>query len=55
MYKLVSEYGNEVVYTDDEIKKELLLDRGFVVDNVSKAPEIKVKNNGGSKKCKKKK
>ena len=52
MYKLISEYGNEVVYTEDERKATRLLSLGFrVVDDVPNAPKQtrKVRSNKNGK------
>lgn len=31
-YRLVNEYGNRVEYTNSEVEKNILLDRGFHID-----------------------
>lgn len=44
-YRLVSEYGNRVIYTDNEKEKNQLLERGFYIQNPdvskTKAPTTK--------------
>ena len=45
MYKLVSEYGNEIAYADDEIKRDRLIDLGFKV--VADKPETDKKRTAG--------
>lgn len=32
MYRLISQYGNRIVYTNDERRKQQLLDKGFKID-----------------------
>lgn len=40
MHKLISKYGNEVVYTEDQRKMDRLITWGFrMVDNVSSTPK----------------
>ena len=50
MYRLVSEYGNEVVYTADENKKNQLLDKGFHIDSRDAEPAVKTEKKARTKK-----
>ena len=52
-YKLVSKYGNEVVYTDSEREKNNLLEKGFHIDEEIK-PKEKIKTEEKKPKTKKK-
>lgn len=38
-YRLLSEWGNRVVYTNDEREKNSLLDKGFHIDEEWQKPE----------------
>ena len=41
-YRLVSEYGNCVMYTENEREKNTLLERGFHIDEKFNKPKRKV-------------
>lgn len=41
-YRLLSQYGNRVEYTDSEVEKNILINRGFHIDeNWQKSAENK--------------
>ncbi len=50
MYRLVSEYGNEVVYTTNENTKNQLLKEGFHIDSETAAPAVKTEKKARTKK-----
>ena len=50
MYKLISEYGNEIAFAEDDIKRDRLIDLGFKV--VEEQPETEKKRTAGKKKKK---
>lgn len=42
-YRLLNQYGNRVEYTDSEVEKNILINRGFHIDeNWQKPAESKV-------------
>lgn len=45
MYKLISEYGNEIAFAEDDIKRDRLIDLGFKV--VDEQPETEKKRTAG--------
>ena len=45
MYKLISEYGNEIAFAEDDIKRDRLIDLGFKV--VEEQPETEKKRTAG--------
>lgn len=45
MYKLISEYGNEIAFAEDDIKRDRLIDLGFKV--VEEQPETEKKRTVG--------
>lgn len=45
MYKLISEYGNEIAFAEDDIKRDRLIDLGFKV--VDQQPETEKKRTAG--------
>lgn len=45
MYKLISEYGNEIAFAEDDIKRDHLIDLGFKV--VEEQPETEKKRTAG--------
>lgn len=51
MYKLVNEYGNDVVITDSERKRDRLIDLGYKLVTEKKTPKTKTegKKNGKNK------
>lgn len=51
MYKLVSEYGNEVVYTANETTKNQLLEKGFHIDAKETKPTVKTEKKPRRKKA----
>lgn len=40
-YRLLNEYGNRVIYTDNEREKNSLLEKGFHIENLPKAKDTK--------------
>lgn len=50
MYKLISEYGNEIAFAEDDIKRDRLIDLGFkVVDQQPKTEKKRTTGKGGKK------
>ena len=45
MYKLISEYGNEIAYAEDDIRRDRLIDLGCKV--VADKPETDKKRTAG--------
>lgn len=45
MYKMISQYGNEIKYADNEAKKKELIDLGFKVIPQNKSATIPKKAN----------
>ena len=50
MYKLISEYGNEIAFAEDDIKRDRLIDLGFkVVDEQPETEKKRTARKGGKK------
>ena len=50
MYKLISEYGNEIAFAEDDIKRDRLIDLGFkVVDQQPKTEKKRTAGKDGNK------
>ena len=52
-YRLLNEYGNRVIYTDNEREKNSLLEKGFHIDEEIK-PKKEIKTEEKKPKTKKK-
>lgn len=50
MYKLISEYGNEIAFAEDEIKRDRLIDLGFkAADEQPETGKKRTAGKGGKK------
>lgn len=47
-YRLINEFGNRIVNTDNEIKKNRLLEKGFKIDIKEEKPKRRKKVEDGN-------
>lgn len=47
-YRLINEFGNRIVNTDNEIKKNRLLEKGFKIDLKEEKPKRRKKVEDGN-------
>lgn len=47
-YRLINEFGNRIVNTDNEIKKNRLLEKGFKIDTKEEKPKRRKKVEDGN-------